>query len=98
MKTIKLDTSKLFKDGKKFYAIYTGTVDGEILLSGAKQIFQVKPGETDVLPKKLKEGDRIYFDDKGIMSGTKAANPPEETGNRKSGTTRFAKGREHVPG
>jgi hypothetical protein len=79
---MQVDVKTLFKDGKRFYAIYSGTHDGHDVLSGATQLHQVKAGSI----KNLKEGARVYFDKDGGLADVVAAKPPTtETKTRTAG-------------
>lgn len=79
---MKLPTSTLFKDGKKFYAVYSGINNGMAILAGATELHKVPTDQvTD-----FKEGDRVYFDDKGEMAEVKPAKPPKTaTASRSAG-------------
>lgn len=82
---MQIPVETLFKEGKKFYAIYSGQHDGKAILSGTTQVHQVDL----TVVKDFNEGARVYFNDKGEMLEVKKPNTPKrEEKTRSSGCSK----------
>lgn len=78
---MQLDVKTLFKEGDKFYAMYSGVHDGEAVLSGVTKLHKVPVEQV----KDFKEGTKIYFDKDGKMLEVKAPKT-QKTSTRAAGT------------